>query len=816
MQDHRPLGAAAATATKQLPRPISIPSRMASQSSVLSDSHDGSAGSPHCPQIDYTLAEHGSDVDDDVHEDITVRPSVRRKDRLRQATLQNEPAISSAETPGASEKAAGDSESELAATDVRSDDDDGIHLDDHTDSLDQATSPTDDDDATTSRKASVSLQLFKEAAKAAAATARDMQAVRAEMKSRSGSGTGASSAAGSLVTTPAFGPPSGTMFPTLPSTSDKDAYTQRPYPRPHQPSFSAKSDVSIRTGRSASASTTPSTIRIPSTATVHLEYHQSPSSTEVPTQMSLGSTSSVPLGAKSPATADLPVAKSKSRSSTLAGVSVQFPSSAAKAGYSIEATISEKAGAKASSAQPSPSEYNLPVQVSYSSQVTPSSSYSGEHSFGQGGHGSFVTGQAPSTSHGDVKRDLKRMPSRTVSNASSAMSSPRISRHNTQYNHAADVDIIKAELHFPDTPMRQTASGYRQRPGPQTLDSMRGGSVSTHTDGQRTSSSKPSSPLLPPHSPLQSNNSGFFSHMSQARPPSPKALPSHGSAAVSLPSTQMMASGTRDANTEVASTSTVVANPMPIPSLAHVISATHSVIPPGSTSQTSQSHSVTEVATSPLVAAGISTLPQISATVSPSMPLRRKSFKIISSAATQSYSLHQALAQASVQPEPANAVPVPRPLDTDHLEKRLEKLVLQEGSRVTSSQLDKVGQVHAGGHPVLERDGSSEDSAAEKARYVPLSDDHEKDYDYELDVGNHAHEGQLQGILSPHQDRNTKRSNIVATERLSPAAKQISLPGSDSSNNVIDTALNHQQQSSEFDAGEAAFADDEEQDDVPA
>ena len=138
------------------------------------------SGSPHFPKIDYTQAEHGSDVEeDDAHDavDITKRPEKKR-------------AISSSKhQQGASttsKKPVNDQDSLTSPTDHEEDDE--LPMDDlsqtgsslkkagHRETDHEDTG--DEDDNTASRKTSVSLQLFKEAAKAAALAARAKSSLR--------------------------------------------------------------------------------------------------------------------------------------------------------------------------------------------------------------------------------------------------------------------------------------------------------------------------------------------------------------------------------------------------------------------------------------------------------------------------------------------------------------------------------------------------------------------------------------------------------------------------------------------------------------
>ena len=141
---------------------------------------DDMSGSPHFPKIDYTQAEHGSDVEeDDAHDavDITKRPEKKR-------------AISSSKqqqgTSTSSKKPVNDEDSLTSPTDHEEDDE--LPMDDLSQigsSLKKAgrrdtdhEDTGDEDDNTASRKASVSLQLFKEAAKAAALAARAKSSLR--------------------------------------------------------------------------------------------------------------------------------------------------------------------------------------------------------------------------------------------------------------------------------------------------------------------------------------------------------------------------------------------------------------------------------------------------------------------------------------------------------------------------------------------------------------------------------------------------------------------------------------------------------------
>ena len=495
------------------------------------------------------------------------------------------------------------------------------------------------EDETGGRKASVSLQLFKEAAKAAAHAARERHASSSSTTASSSSSVASSSGrtTPSRSNTAIIAPVESSMPAPgyLVSIAQKpnDAHTPtitRSRVRPASPSMmdtivASPTSESFNTSVThASTSRSTQTSGGPTTATIQLEYRNP-----------------------------------KSRSSSV---------------IAVEATLSEKAlGKQRAVAAESPIHHaNLPYAAhgrtspahGYTHGTTSPSPHARVAS--APGAASAATG---SSTRGTSTNSSSRMGSRTTS---SACVQP--------YSTRSALGDVFAEL--PDMPRRHhpvadTAYTVMHRPGPVSRSSSSASGVAAFpldSPARETLSVSPlpspsrstQSALLPPPSPASHS---LVSNLTRSRPTSPKPLyistvaaghhagapavdtygthvPSTATSTTSLASESIPPSSSSSATYSNATGSTSASSisiplsanpstsaPASLPLTLGPVSSVTSGLPASLEADGAFTTAATATARIP-----ISGLPQISTTVSPSMPLRRKSFKIVSSGSAHSRS----------------------------------------------------------------------------------------------------------------------------------------------------------------------------------
>ena len=624
-------------------------------------------------QVDYLKAEHGDPVSDD-------------EEQNQQQEGGREPGSHGQSTSGLDKKV------------KQQDMEDGEHT--KTDMGDvevvEGMDDVDGEDAGGSRKASVSLQLFKQAAKAAAIAAKDRQRI-------------------SAAQIPAAVPVPFTADPLTPSSAhlhlrSAASPSKLPLDDPFAPPSAASNLNHARSSTTSISSASPSVTPSVSTASS-------------PSHHASGSTSSG--GGAGTTTFQLQFRNSSnSRSASI---------------VAVEATLAEMArGGRLPDSVHVLYQANPTLSQSISAPRPPSrtNSSSSLHSIGS---------KSSSASHTPIKLSSRSSSSYGFQDFPDMSQKP--SNHtrpsSTKTPESASRDISNGNVGTSSGPGSSSPSKRLNSP---TFASSRSRSRTTSPKPILRSGSFIASPSIPPsHTP--SSSSVTTSVSANSDPATPKTS---SSPVMSIPSNGVPCFH------PTADTPSAPSTPPP---------ASNAVgVPPLSTSAASLEES--------LHYTPISSLPQISTTISPSMPLRRKSFRIVStsSSRTRVPDRGSVLPNEQLPPSAISAGDLP---STSNFAKPAE---ISEETGITKSNafLAKLSK-NVDNNTLQQRPSISQDSTSivpnnnsssrannprlsRRISVVPKGGDdvlptpkEEHEYDYELDVGDRNAEGKHEGVLSPSQ-----------------------------------------------------------------
>ena len=580
-------------------------------------------------QVDYHKAEHGDPVSDE-EEDGDLKLEIKGKPKGKHSKDIEGNASTSTQ-------------------DIQSVDEDGLAVEDKRGS-----------GAGKSRKATVSLQLFKQAAKAAASAARERQ--------RS-----------SAASTPA----------AVPNTDD---------------SFSSAFSLSPHPQVIPITSPTKHVLQDPTVAAANQARSTFPSSSSV---SSLASSFAVSSPVRPPLSSIHSIAGSPTFQLQFRNASgLRSPSF-----VSVEATLPEKARGGRSSGPPIPLNYQTNPNPAHSRPQTPSRSNSNSSLQSSGS-------KPHSTAHTPIRLSSSR------SSSSHGFQYPRDQlTRSTSTTSSLDIAGQSAD----SLAQVGVANGVVTPAGLETL-----------------------SPLSSTSSPLHVSN------LARSRPTSPKLI----SLSDAIPSTSI--STLSSTTSTLPHPKTLVTAETLIPSLSSSASLASTCLPASTISpqalispaSSSITASIPPSLEESVLYTPISGLPQISTTISPSMPLRRKSFKIVSSGSSRPRGADRRDSIVQVQQLPLpQAAAAPDFPESGTPEKEIPTAKATERLSKSPSLADDSGQegsTHGSKVRTL-RMSRRQSLAPTNADEILPPTKEEQEYDYELDIGDRNAEGKHEGILSHSQ-----------------------------------------------------------------